>query len=36
MVLFKKQNEIIWLDELDVSLVSAEPVDTATKSTALR
>lgn len=27
MVLFKKPNELIWLDELDVSLVSAEPVD---------
>lgn len=27
MVLFKKQNELIWLDELDVSLVSAEPID---------
>ena len=27
MVLFKKQNELIWLDELDVSLVNAEPID---------
>lgn len=27
MVIFKQQDELIWLDELDVSLVSAEPVD---------
>ena len=27
MVIFKAKNELIWLDELDVSLVRAEPVD---------
>ena len=27
MVLFKKENELIWLDELDVSIVSVEPVE---------